>query len=52
MQRVQELKLGNETSGWAGFELPTIDLGDGISINPAAVNLDTLQQLASDISSQ
>jgi len=46
------MKLGDEKSGWAGFELPKIDLGDGVIINPATVDLSTLEQLVDDIESQ
>ena len=47
-----ELKLGDKKSGWAGFEIPKIDLGDGVVINPATVDLNTLEQLVDDGKSQ
>ncbi len=50
--RANELKLGDEKSGWAGFEIPKIDLGKGVVINPATVDLNTLEQLVDDVESQ
>lgn len=47
-----EMKLGDKQSSWAGFEIPSIDLGAGVTINPATVDLDTLEQLANDVASQ
>ena len=50
--KADELKLGDKKSGWAGFEIPKIDLGDGVVINPASVDLNTLEQLVDDVESQ
>ena len=46
------MELGDESSSWDGFQLPSIDLGDGVTINPATVDLNTLEQLADDVASQ
>ena len=46
------MELGDENSSWDGFQLPSIDLGDGVTINPATVDLNTLEQLADDVASQ
>ncbi|CAK0783795.1 hypothetical protein CVIRNUC_006995 [Coccomyxa viridis] len=46
------MELGDESSSWDGFQLPSIDLGDGITINAATVDLNTLEQLADDVASQ
>ncbi len=50
--KADELKLGDKQSGWAGFEIPKIDLGGGVVINPASVDLNTLEQLVDDVESQ
>ena len=54
MVRIQgsSMELGNEMSSWDGFQLPSIDMGNGVTINPATVDLNTLEQLADDVASQ
>ena len=46
------MELGDQNSSWGGFQLPSIDLGAGVTINPATVDLNTLEQLADDVASQ
>ncbi|CAL8461844.1 g1375 [Coccomyxa elongata] len=50
-QKDAEIQLGNKETGWKDFSLPLIEVGSGTYLNPATIDLDTLNQLANDFKS-
>ena len=46
-----ELKLGTKETGWEGFKLPLIEISSGTYLNPATIDLDTLDHLINDLKS-
>jgi hypothetical protein len=46
-----ELQVGTKETGWDGFKLPLIEVNSGTYLNPATIDLDTLDHLVNDLKS-
>ncbi len=45
------IELGTKETGWEGFKLPMIEISSGTYLNPATIDLETLDKLVNELKS-